>query len=250
MQDTIASESNDLPALRQIIGRVGIAIDATAGERLLSYRRLLLEANKRFNLTSITDPDAVEVRILADSLLLLPFIPVDAERLLDVGTGGGVPGMVLAIARPDVHVTLVDATGKKVRFLTETATELGLSHVTAIQGRAEELGQDLRYRETFNVVTARAVARLVTLVELTLPFARVGGTIILPKGGAALEEFEEASYAIRLLGGAARPVQTTPVEETNVIVIDKRSPTRNEYPRRVGMPNKTPLLRRTPLRTS
>lgn len=243
MHAATPDELNRLPRLREIVGRINITIDEPALSRLIAYRDLLLEANQHFNLTAITDPDDFEVRVLADSLMLLAHIPAHSQTLLDVGTGGGIPGIVLAIARPEMRVTLLDATGKKVRFLAETADALGLEHVTAIQGRAEELGRDARYREAFNVVTARAVARLATLAELTMPFVRRGGVTILPKGNAARDELNEARYAIKILGGREQPVHPAPVEGTNVVVIDKRSTTPDDYPRRTGIPSKLPLLR-------
>jgi 16S rRNA (guanine527-N7)-methyltransferase len=221
--------------------RLGVLLDAEAVERFQQYRDLLLAANERFNLTRITDPDEVELRLFADSLSLLPFVPPNARRLLDIGSGGGVPGLALAIARPKLPVTLLDATAKKVRFLAETADALGLDNVTAIQGRAEELARDRRHRERYDAVTARAVARLVTLVELALPFLVVGGRAILPKGSAAAEELDEARYAIGLLGGRAQPLIETDIEGTTLIVIDKRKPTPTGYPRNTGVPNKSPL---------
>lgn len=208
----------------------------------MSYRDLLLAANARFNLTRITDPAEVEVRLLADSLSLLPFVSEGTSRLLDIGSGGGVPGLALAIARPDLRITLLDATAKKVNFLAETADALGLERVTAIQGRAEELARDRRYRERYDAVTARAVARLATLAELAIPFLSSGGRAILPKGAAAAEELAEARYAIGLLGGRARPLVETTIEGTTIVIIDKRKPTPQAYPRTTGTPNKHPLL--------
>jgi len=194
------------------------------------------------NLTRITDPDDAQLRLLADSLELLRRLPDDARTLIDVGSGGGVPGIPLAIARPELRVTLLDATAKKVRFLADAASDIGLGNVRAIQGRAEELGRDPEYRDRFDVATARAVARLATLVELTLPLVRPGGIAILPKGSAAAEELAEADYAIRMLGGRARPIGASNVAGTQVIVIDKRAPTPGQFPRRTGVPNATPLL--------
>lgn len=221
--------------------RLGVTLDAEAVARFKRYRDLLLAANERFNLTRITDPDDVEVRLFADSLSLLPHVPDQASRLLDIGSGGGVPGLALAIARPDLSMTLLDATAKKTRFLTETADALGLLNVAAIQGRAEEIARDRNHRERYDAVTARAVARLVTLVELTLPFLRVGGLAILPKGSAASQELDEARYAIGLLGGRARPLIETDIEGTTLVVVDKRKPTPAAYPRNTGVPNKSPL---------
>jgi len=228
-------------ALIDHAGSLGVTLDAEAVERFRQYRNLLLAANERFNLTRITDPDEIEVRLFADSLSLLPHVSGDAQRLLDIGSGGGVPGLALAIARPNLQVTLLDATAKKVRFLAETADALGLEHVTAIQGRAEELARDGRHREQYDAVTARAVARLVTLVELALPFLSVGGRAILPKGSAAADELDEARYAIGLLGGRARPLVETDIEGTTLVVIDKRKPSPAAYPRNTGVPNKSPL---------
>ena len=152
------------------------------------------------------------------------------------------PGLPLAIARPDLRVTLVDATAKKVRFLDETVSAIGLDRVAAVQGRAEELGRDPGHRDRYDVATARAVARLVSLVELALPLVRPGGVAILPKGAAAEEELEEARYAIRMLGGQARPIVDGAAEGTRIVVIDKRKPTPEQFPRRTGVPNSSPLL--------
>jgi len=222
--------------------RLGVTLDAEAVERFEQYRDLLLAANERFNLTRVTDPEEVEIRLFADSLSLLPYVLENAHSLLDIGSGGGVPGLALAIARPDLSVTLLDATAKKVRFLGETADALGLDNVFAIQGRAEELARDRHHRERYGVVTARAVARLVTLAELALPFLAVGGRAILPKGLAVAEELHEARYAIGLLGGRAQPLVETLIEGTTLVVVDKRKPTPPAYPRTTGMPNKRPLM--------
>ncbi|MDQ3549622.1 MAG: 16S rRNA (guanine(527)-N(7))-methyltransferase RsmG [Chloroflexota bacterium] len=231
-----------MPLLIEHASRLGVTLDAEAVERFGHYRDLLLAANERFNLTRVTDPAEVEVKLFADSLSLIPYVLDNAHSLLDIGSGGGVPGLALAIARPDLSVTLLDATAKKVRFLEETADALGLENVFAIQGRAEELARDRRHRERYGVVTARAVARLVTLAELALPFLAIGGRAILPKGLAAAEELDEARYAIGLLGGRAQPLVETPIEGTTLIVIDKRKPTPPAYPRTTGVPNKSPLV--------
>ena len=231
-----------LPRLQAEARRLGVDLDATALGHLDRYRQLLLAANAQFNLTRITDPDDVELRLLADSLALAPLIPDTAGSLLDIGSGGGVPGLPLAIVRPELRVVLLDATAKKVRFLAETAQELGLDQVEALHGRAEELARNAKHRERYDVVTARAVARLVTLVELALPFVARGGRVILPKGSAAREELIEATYAIGLLGGRALPELAQPIEGTQVVVIEKRKPTPANYPRRTGLPNKEPLV--------
>jgi 16S rRNA (guanine527-N7)-methyltransferase len=228
-----------LPLLREAAARLGVALDEVAVERLDRYRQLLLAANEQFNLTRITAPDEVELRLLADSLALLPLVPDGARSLLDIGSGGGVPGLPLAIARPGLRVVLLDATAKKVRFLDATARELGLTNVDAVHGRAEELARDRQHRERYDVVTARAVARLVSLVELALPFIAPGGRALFPKGSAADAELAEARYAIGMLGGWATPVDVS--AGARVIVVDKRRPTPAQFPRRTGVPNKSPL---------
>jgi 16S rRNA (guanine527-N7)-methyltransferase len=227
-----------LPALLE---QCGLVLDAAVLARLRDYVALLLRANAHFNLTRITDPQDAESKLLADSLALLPLIPQHSTRLLDLGSGGGVPGLPIAIACPEIQVTLVDATGKKALFLSETADTLGLVNVVAIKGRAEELAHDARHRETYDALTARAVARMTTLAELALPFVRVGGRAILPKGLTVEEELAEAQYAIRMAGGRALPIVDSPVEGTRIVVLDKIRPTPAQFPRRTGVPNKSPL---------
>ena len=221
---------------------LGVALDERAIERFARYRELLLAANALFNLTRVTEPLEIEMRLFADSLTLLPLIPSNATCLLDIGSGGGLPGLALAIARPELSIDLLDATGKKVRFLADTARELDLPHVRAIQGRAEDLARDPAHREVYAVVTARAVARLVTLAELVLPFVAPGGVALLPKGNAAAQELADARYAIGMLGGRARRPIRTPIEGTIIIAINKHKPTPAHFPRSPGIPNKTPLI--------
>lgn len=234
--------SDQLPILRRWLEEHAAPLDDDSVARLSQYLDRLLATNQVMNLTRITDRADAQIRLLADSLDLLRFVPDDARSLIDVGSGGGVPGLPLAIARPDLRVTLLDATAKKVRFLEETARELGITNVVAIQGRAEDAGCDRRHRDRHDVVTARAVARLATLVELTLPLIRPGGIAILPKGAAAEEELAEASYAIRMLGGRARTIIDGAIEGTRVVVIDKMTTTPEQFPRRNGVPTSSPLV--------
>lgn len=205
------------------------------------YVDLLMTANAAFNLTAIRNREGVESNLVAGSLELATLLPAEITSLIDVGTGGGVPGMVLAIVRPHVQVCLLDATAKKVRFLAETAQELELANVSALQGRAEELGQDPAHREQYDAGTARAVARLATLVELVLPFVRPGGLAVFPKGAAATEELDEARPAIGSVGGASPRLTNSELDETAYVVIDKRKSTPDRYPRRTGVPGKRPL---------
>ncbi len=227
---------------------------------LVRYRDLLLDWNTRHNLTALKTPEDVDVRLIAESLRLLPVIDEFIEatghgrdqplRLIDIGTGAGVPGLILAIARPNLHVTLVEATGKKVAFLRHVTAVLGLVQVQAIHARAEDLAHDPAYREHYDLATARAVGPLPTLLELALPFLRIGGWALFPKGPKLGTELAEANRAARQLGGRIvradllPPGPTQPgLPVTRLVVAAKLSRTPNRYPRRAGIPAKEPLGR-------
>lgn len=175
--------------------------------------------------------------LVADSLVLLDHLG-EARRLVDVGSGGGLPGLALKIARPDLEVTLVEADQAKAAFLVQAAAKLGLE-VEVVARRAEEAGHDARYRERFDVAVARALAAMPTLVELCLPLVRVGGRLLAQKTGN-----EQSAHAIETLGGRLASVIAAPsqVRDRGVIVIvEKVAPTPDAYPRRPGVPNRKPL---------
>lgn len=230
-----------MTTVRDAAATLRVRLDDLALGRFERYLDLLLETNQQFNLTSVTEPGEAESRLLAESLAILPLIPPRARRLVDVGAGGGVPGIPLAIARPALEVHLLDATRKKVDFLGHAAAELGLDNVEAIHGRAEDAGRDPAFREQYDIVVARAVARLPALAELTLPFLKRGGIAILPKGEAVEDEMEDARQAIKTLGGELRPLVHSPVNRARLVVIDKRRSTPAEYPRRPGTPQRHPI---------
>lgn len=230
-----------MSAIDDAIRTLGISLSGETRELLDGYVALLMEASSQFNLTAITDLAGIERRLVAPSLEILKHMPLEATSLLDVGAGGGIPGMILAIARPDLDVTLLDATLKKVTFLRETAAVLGLANVTTIHGRAEELAHDPTYRERYAIVTARAVARLATLVELVVPLTAVGGLVILPKGATAHEEIDEARAAVGSVGGKNPRAVRSEIDDTLFVLIDKTDPTLERFPRRAGMPNKRPI---------
>jgi 16S rRNA (guanine527-N7)-methyltransferase len=228
-----------------------------AQEQLIALRDLLVQWNRRFNLTACTEPADINARLIGDSLQMLPVLdevvdPIAARQrepvtLIDVGTGAGFPGLVLKIARPELDVTLLDATGKKIRFVEQAIAELGLTRTRAIHGRAEEIGRQPHHRERYDVVTARAVAALPALLELTLPLLRIGGTALFPKGLEIDEEIAAAAYAAEELGGRVtgdRRLESplTPVM-TRLVVVSKILSTSNRYPRRSGVPAKEPLGR-------
>lgn len=218
-----------------------LSLDPPTVERLHRYLALLLDANAEMNLTRITDPRDAESRLVAESLAILPLIPDTATNLIDVGTGGGIPGLPIAICRPDLNVTLLDATGKKVRFLEDVIQELDLQNVQAFQARSEDVAHHKSSREMYDVVVARAVARLPALSELVLPLTRVGGVAILAKGASVQDEIDEAQHAIRLFGGKLREISVSPINHARFVVLDKVNSTPSDYPRRPGIPQKDPI---------
>lgn len=217
-------------------------------EQLRRYRDLLLDRNARTNLTAIRDPEGVDRRLVAESLRLLPALDgatASGDEVIDIGTGGGIPGMPLAIARPDLHWTLVDATAKKVAFLQDVIDDLTLTNVVLYHGRIEELAHEPHLRARYSVLTARAVASLPALLELGLPMIRTGGTLLLPKGLDIVDEVSAATQAAGILGG--RIVSHDPLPdagtdvETTLVVVSKERETPDAYPRRAGVPARMPL---------
>ncbi|HSU67674.1 MAG TPA: 16S rRNA (guanine(527)-N(7))-methyltransferase RsmG [Tepidisphaeraceae bacterium] len=203
-------------------------------ELLSRYLDLLLQTNERMNLTRITDRVSAEVQHVGDALTLLPYIPAGPLRLADVGSGGGVPGLPLAIARPDAEVLLLEATKKKATFLSQAAGELGLTNIRVSDLRAEDAGRDPNFRETFDVVCARAVGTLDWLAEWCLPLVKKGGRMLAMKGPRAAEELPLAEHAIRLLGGGSPDVHPAdlPGSRNHVIIqIRKTGKTPAAYPR-------------------
>ncbi|HEU0114243.1 MAG TPA: 16S rRNA (guanine(527)-N(7))-methyltransferase RsmG, partial [Thermomicrobiales bacterium] len=210
------------------------------------YRDLLLGWNRRFNLTAVTDPIEVERRLFLDSLRLVPTIDgltagQTEPRLIDIGSGGGFPGLALKIARPRLDVTLIDATGKKVRFLEEAIAALDLTGAQALQARAEDLGRDERFRGAFDLVTARAVAPLPVLLEYAMPLLRVGGAGLFPKGREIAAELAAGEGAAAILGARIESADLLPGGETRLVETRKRAPTPADYPRRTGLPAQAPL---------
>ncbi len=226
----------------------GIDLEPVQLERFEAYYHHLVEWNARFNLTAITGYTEAQVKHFLDSLSVARALPREqlaGKKLIDVGAGAGFPGMPLAIAFPNLQVTLLEATGKRVRFLDELVRALALENVRAIKGRAEELAHTPEYRERYDFATARAVADLPTLVEYTLPFVRVGGIFIASKSAGAESEVNAAAFAIDALGGQVRelvPVHLPTLDETRyLVVIEKVTPTPRLYPRQAGLPRKKPL---------
>ncbi len=217
----------------------------TVIQQFLLYRQELLDWNTRFNLTAITDPEEVLIKHFLDSLSLLIAYDRPRARLLDIGAGAGFPGLPLKIVRPQWHVTLLEATNKKVLFLRHMIEILQLKGLEAVHGRAEELGHNQQYRASFDVVTARAVASLPTLLEYAAPFCRVGGQIILPKKGDLSEELTQGKRAARQVGAVLKddvPVTLPGLEDgRRLLVWEQRELCPAQFPRAGAVMAKKPL---------
>ena len=208
------------------------------------YMNLLLEWNEKINLTAITQPDEVKLKHFVDSLTVLKYIN-DDDKVIDIGTGAGFPGIPLKIMKENTKITLLDSLNKRINFLNIVIETLNLSNIQAIHGRAEEIARNKLYREKYDVTVSRAVANLSTLSEYMLPFVKVGGKCICMKGANVNEEIEKAKNAIKELGGEIERVDNFYLSdndnERNIIIIRKVKETSSKYPRKAGMPSKEPL---------
>lgn len=235
---------------KALLENIGIALDNKQKEQMFFLSEKLVETNKVMNLTAIVDEDGIILRHLVDSLLISAEIPQNAA-LIDVGCGAGFPTLPLAILRQDISIVALDSTEKKIRYVQETANELGLANVRAISARAEELAHLPEYREQFDVATARAVAALPLLCEITLPFVKVGGSLVAMKAKDARAELDASQRAITTLCGRAALSELTFTErvlgglgisESRVIInVRKTSKTPASYPRKYAQIKKMPL---------
>lgn len=215
------------------------------GDRCERFVALLLEANARLNLTRVVEPDAVARLHLLDAVAALPVLDELApRRALDLGSGGGVPAIPLALARPEIGWVLVDSVGKKVDALRRFAAALGLDSVEPVADRAELLGRSADHREGHDLVTARACAGLPVLLEYALPLLRVGGAVLAWKGRIGDEELRAGAGAAAELGGgepSVRPAGSRALGEHRFVLVRKERPTPGRYPRRPGEPSRRPL---------
>ena len=221
----------DIHRLIETAKQYDVVLDTEAAEMIDRYCEAVHETNEQFNLTAITDPDEMEEKNALDCLTILPFIP-DNCKLADVGTGPGFPGVILKIARPDIDVTLIEATDKKLQFALKTSKQLGYD-ITGVHARGEEAGRS-EFREQFDVVTSRAVALLPALLEYTLPLVKVGGKLIAMKGFGAKEEIDLAKSALAILGGKVTGIHELMLPtagERVILEIEKTKPCPAKYPR-------------------
>ena len=233
---------------------LSITLSEEQNERLFSLAERLVEVNNVMNLTAITDEDGIILRHFVDSMLISEYISPNS-RLIDVGCGAGFPTLPLAIIRPDILITALDSTEKRIRYVQETADMLGLTNVKAVTARAEDFAKLPKNREKFNHATARAVASMPMLAELTIPFIKVGGSLVAMKAKGAHEEFEASRSAIRQLAGSkslegAQMIEKNLVgtinealveENRTVIIVPKLSATPKQFPRKFAQIKKSPL---------
>ena len=220
-------------------------VPENAPELLERYGRMLIEKNEVMNLTAITDPDQVAKLHMLDCAALLNCADFKGKTLIDVGTGAGFPGIPLKILVPELEITLLDSLNKRVNWLNEVIEALGLTGIKAIHARAEEQALVKGYRDSFDFVTARAVADLRLLGEICLPYAKVGGTFLSMKSVGSDEELANAAHAVKFMGGRVRGSEDYTIPGTDVthrvLLIDKVAPTLKGYPRRWAKIQKDPL---------
>lgn len=226
--------------MRNLFINYNVNITDEQFEKFEKYYDLLVFYNEKFNITNITEKREVFVKHFIDSILGVD--KICGKTLIDVGSGGGFPAIPIKIMKDDLTVTMIEATGKKCNFLNAVIKELNLKNICVINGRAEDLSKDVKYRENFDVCTARAVARLNTLCEYCMPFVKVGGTFVSYKANAQ-EELKEAESAIKILGGKIKDVYNYNLEDANrtLISIEKVYKTDKKYPRGNGKERKSPL---------
>lgn len=216
--------------------------------QFVRYYEMLIKKNQVMNLTAITEWEEVQVKHFLDSLAWLKLMPVERlkeKKFIDVGTGAGFPGIPLKIMCPGLEVVLADSLNKRLAFLNEVIEELELQKITTVHGRAEELGQNPKYRESFDYCVSRAVANLSTLSEYCIPFLKTGGSFVAYKSGEIEDELNMAKKAIQILGGKINYTESFRLPNTDIsrtlVVIEKEKTTSPKYPRKAGMPGKQPL---------
>jgi len=224
----------------------GVELSHEKLEKLYLYKELLIEWNQKINLTAITDDEEIIIKHIIDSIYVLPHIN-DNSKVVDVGTGAGLPGVILAICKDNIHVTLLDALQKRIIFLNDVIEKLGLTNTVAIHARAEEAGQNVEYREKYDVVVSRAVASLNVLIELTSPFAKLNGTCIYMKADKTEQEITEEKKAIQELSlkhidtiGYTLKLNEEEITHT-LIKYKKQNTTKSKYPRQFAKIKKSPL---------
>lgn len=229
--------------LKERFSTYNIELTDSQIESFEKYYNLLIEWNEKFNLTAITDEDEVIEKHFVDSVLPYEILPQNS-KIIDIGAGAGFPSVPLKIVRPDLNFLLIDSVNKKITFINEVISNLNMSGIIAIHSRIEDLAVNPAYRETFDICISRAVARLNTLAEYSLPFVKLGGKMIAYKSKQIDDEMFEARKAIKLLGGEIKEVSINNLEngDRNVLVIEKETPTPEKFPRPKNLPRTKPIV--------
>lgn len=233
-------------AFYQVLIEHGITLTDKQKKQFETYFRLLVEWNEKINLTAITDKEEVYLKHFYDSIapILQGYIDNSPLSILDIGAGAGFPSIPMKILYPEIDITIIDSLNKRINFLNILANELELSGVHFFHGRAEDFGQDKVFRAKFDIVTARAVAKMQVLAELTIPFLKVNGRLIALKAAAAEEELISAEKALKTLFSQVTVNKNYKLpngDDRNITIVSKKKETPNKYPRKAGTPNKKPL---------
>ncbi len=230
--------------IKEYMNKINIEISDKQIEKFFDYMNLLLEWNEKINLTAITEPEDIILKHFVDCATILKYIK-DEDKIIDIGTGAGFPGIPLKILNEKLDITLMDSLNKRINFLNEIINKLDLKNIVAIHARAEELARNKEYREKFDIATSRAVANLSTLSEYMLPFVKKDGMVISMKGSNIEEEVKNAKKAIKILGGEIEKIDNFNLANTNnirnIITIKKVVKTPKEFPRKAGKPSKEPI---------
>ena len=232
--------------MREELSEFSIELSEHQLHQFYQYFELLVEWNKVMNLTAITELEDVVTKHFVDSLSLVKAVSdLSDEKILDMGTGAGFPGIPLKIAFPELKITLLDSLNKRINFLNEVIGQLQLGEIQAVHGRAEDYGRDKLYREQYDYCVSRAVTNLSTLSEYCMPYVKIGGAFIPYKSGKIEEELNQAKGAVKLLGGKIEEVVTFVLPKTDVersfVIVRKTEGTSKKYPRKAGLPSKEPL---------
>ena len=230
--------------LKEEAMQFGIELSEKEQDNFYNYMKLLLDWNEKINLTAITEPKEVITKHFVDSLSITPYIN-ENDRILDIGTGAGFPGIPLKIVLEKNEITLLDSLNKRINFLNEVIEKSDLKNIQAIHGRAEEFNKIDENRENYDIIVSRAVAKLNVLLEYMLPFVKLNGRCICMKSADIDEELKEAENAIKILGGEIEKIDEITLKNTDIkrkiIVIKKVNKTPSKYPRKAGTPAKEPI---------
>jgi len=233
--------------LNEASNNEGLKFDQHKYDQFMLYKDLIKEWNEKINLTAIKEDEEIIKKHFIDSMKVFKFDELkNAKNVIDIGTGGGFPGIPMKIIKPEVNIVLLDSLNKRIIFLNEVIKQLDLKNIKAIHGRAEDFAQEKQYRERFDVAVSRAVANLTVLSEYCIPYVKIGGYFVAMKGPAVEEEIKASKNAIRMLGGRIEHIEKVQIEDSdlnhNLVIIKKVAITNRNYPRKAGLVAKNPLV--------